>query len=203
MQQFEVRQATPGDRDTLYRIKRETIRPYVEQVWGWDEELQERRFCESYDHTATQVVVVDGLAVGLLRVSERESAVFIDQVEITPKYQSQGIGTSLINDLLARGRPVELGVLKVNVDARRLYERLGFRVTGETETHYNMRAERHSIATHSAPPCSVAAPIRHVKELGLSMRLQKMMRFVAYMDFTKFVSLLKLRASSSLGRQVG
>ena len=141
MQQFEVRQATPGDRDTLYRIKRETIRPYVEQVWGWDEELQERRFCESYDHTTTQVVVVDGLAVGLLRVSERESAVFIDQVEITPKYQSQGIGTSLINDLLARGRPVELGVLKVNVDARRLYERLGFRVTGETETHYNMRAE--------------------------------------------------------------
>ena len=86
-------------------------------------------------------MVVDGLAVGLLRVSERESAVFIDQVEITPKYQSQGIGTSLINDLLARGRPVELGVLKVNVDARRLYERLGFRVIGETETHYHMRAE--------------------------------------------------------------
>ena len=141
MQQFEVRQATPGDRDTLYRIKREAMRPYVEQVWGWDEELQERRFCESYDHTATQVVVVDGLAVGLLRVSERESAVFIDQVEITPKYQGQGIGTSLINDLLARGRLVELGVLKVNVDARRLYERLSFRVIGDTETHYNMRAE--------------------------------------------------------------
>ena len=141
MQQFEVRQATPGDRDTIYRIKRETIRPYVEQVWGWDEELQERRFCESYDHTATQVVVVDGLAVGLLRVSERESAVFIDQVEITPKYQGQGIGTALIKDIVARGRPVDLGVLKVNVDARRFYERLGFRVTGETETHYNMRAE--------------------------------------------------------------
>ena len=93
--------------------------------------------------TPTQVVVVDGLAVGLLRVSERESAVFIDQVEIVPKYQGQGIGTSLINDLLARGRPVELGVLKVNDDARRLYERLGFHVIGDTETHYNMRAERH------------------------------------------------------------
>ena len=95
-------------------------------------------------------MVVDGLAVGLLRVSERESAVFIDQVEITPKYQGQGIGTSLINDLLARGRPVDLGVLKVNVDARRFYERLGFRVTGETETHYNMRADRyHPTQAHS------------------------------------------------------
>ena len=131
MQQFEVRQATPGDRDTLYRIKREAMRPYVEQVWGWDEELQERRFCESYDHTATQVVVVDGRAVGILRVSERESAVFIDQIEIVPKYQGQGIGTALIKDIVARGRPVDLGVLKVNVDARRFYERLGFRVTGK------------------------------------------------------------------------
>ena len=141
MQQFEVRQATPGDRDTLYRIKREAMRPYVEQVWGWDEEYQERRFRESYDHSETQVVLVDGIAVGLLRVSESESAVFIDQVEIVPDYQGQGIGTSLINDLLARGRPVELGVLKVNADARRLYERLGFRVIDDNETHYHMRAE--------------------------------------------------------------
>ena len=86
-------------------------------------------------------MVVDGHAIGYLGVSERESAVFIDQVEITPKYQGRGIGTALINDLLARGRPVELGVLKMNGDARRLYERLGFRVTGETERHYHMRGE--------------------------------------------------------------
>ena len=65
MQQFEVRQATPGNRDTLYRIHREAMRPYVEQVWGWDEEYQERRFRESYDHSETQFVLVDGIAVGL------------------------------------------------------------------------------------------------------------------------------------------
>ena len=34
--------------------------------------------------------------------------------------------------------PVELQVLKVN-PARRLYGRLGFQVTGETETHYLMQ----------------------------------------------------------------
>ena len=84
---------------------------------------------------------MDGLAVGLLRVSESESAVFIDQVEIVPDYQGQGIGTSLINNLLALGRPVELGVLKVNDDAGRLYERLGFRVISDNEKHYQMRAE--------------------------------------------------------------
>ncbi len=117
------------------------MRPYVEQIWGWDEEFQERRFRESYDHTETQVVVVDGQAIGLLGVSEREGATFIDQIEIVPDYQGRGIGTALINEVLARGRPVELAVLKVNVDARRLYERLGFRVTCETDSHYHMRAE--------------------------------------------------------------
>ena len=141
MQQFEVRQATPGDRDRLYRIRRAAMRPYVEQIEGWDEEFQERRFRESFDHTKTQVVVKDGHAIGLLGVSECEWATFIDQIEIVPEYQGRGIGTALINNVLARGCPVELDVLKVNVDARRLYERLGFRVTAETERHYHMRAE--------------------------------------------------------------
>ncbi len=38
----------------------------------------------------------------------------------------------------SRGVPVRLRVLKVN-PARRLWERLGFRVARETETHYEMR----------------------------------------------------------------
>jgi RimJ/RimL family protein N-acetyltransferase len=57
--------------------------------------------------------------------------------------QRQGIGTSVIQQVLdeARrsGKPVALQVLKVN-PARRLYERLGFSVTGENETLYFMKA---------------------------------------------------------------
>jgi RimJ/RimL family protein N-acetyltransferase len=47
----------------------------------------------------------------------------------------------LIRDVLSHRRPVELGVFKINVRARRLYERLGFTVVGETETHHRMRWE--------------------------------------------------------------
>ena len=93
------------------------MRTYVERVWGWDEEFEVQRFHQRYDHAATQVVVVDGREIGFLRVSENEIATSIDQVEIVPKYQGQGIGTSLINDLLARGRPVDLG--RVEGECRR------------------------------------------------------------------------------------
>jgi len=42
-------------------------------------------------------------------------------------------------DLWTTRLPAGLRVLKVNVGARRLYQRLGFVIVGETETHYDMR----------------------------------------------------------------
>jgi ribosomal protein S18 acetylase RimI-like enzyme len=52
-------------------------------------------------------------------------------------------GTAVMRRVLAeaasRGLPVTLQVLKANEGARRLYERLGFQVTGQVEHHLRMR----------------------------------------------------------------
>jgi ribosomal protein S18 acetylase RimI-like enzyme len=45
----------------------------------------------------------------------------------------------VLDEARRSGKPVALQVLKVN-PARRLYERLGFSVTGENETLYFMKA---------------------------------------------------------------
>ena len=59
-----------------------------------------------------------------------------------PGQQSRGIGTPIITDLLAEatgaGLPVALSVEKDNPRARSLYLRLGFEVTGETDTAFGM-----------------------------------------------------------------
>lgn len=59
-----------------------------------------------------------------------------------PAYQRRGIGAAILRDVIAEaragGHAVALRVLKVN-PARRLYERLGFAVVGESDTHYLMR----------------------------------------------------------------
>ena len=47
-----------------------------------------------------------------------------------------------MRELLAEGRPVVLKVTKLNAGARRLYERLDFRVTSEDGDSFRMRAER-------------------------------------------------------------
>ncbi len=139
---FSVRPATDEDFENLYRIHREAMKPYVEQVWGWDDDVQERRFRHRFgDGSTTQVVLSEGREIGFLRSGDRNGAIFIAQISIAPGYQGRGIGTSLIRDVLSRGLPVPLRVFKVNTRARQLYERLGFVVTGETETHHEMRWE--------------------------------------------------------------
>jgi ribosomal protein S18 acetylase RimI-like enzyme len=139
-----LRPATRDDYDFLWALLVDTLRSYVEATWGWDEAYQRARFRDHFDPARHDIVLVDGVAVGVLRVERRESFIFLSNIGITPAYQGRGIGTRLIQDLLeearARGMSVELQVLKVN-PARALYERLGFVVVDESETHWQMRWE--------------------------------------------------------------
>jgi ribosomal protein S18 acetylase RimI-like enzyme len=62
-----------------------------------------------------------------------------------PEFQGRGLGTTILGDVIEHARmgrrPVSLQVLKVN-PARRLYERLGFVISGESETHFQMRLQK-------------------------------------------------------------
>ena len=63
-------------------------------------------------------------------------------VSVAPAVQRRGIGAALIRSLLdeasVAGKRVHLDVLRAN-PARRLYERLGFRVVAEDTHSYLMR----------------------------------------------------------------
>jgi ribosomal protein S18 acetylase RimI-like enzyme len=87
------------------------------------------------------VVEVNGAIAGLLEVEHASDHVFLTNIELAPRFQGTGIGSSIIqalqDDARGRGTPVRLQVLKVN-PAHQLHQRLGFGQTGETETHYQM-----------------------------------------------------------------
>jgi ribosomal protein S18 acetylase RimI-like enzyme len=140
---YHLRPATHDDHDFLYRLHEAAMGDLIAQVWGWDDAWQERFFDEHFDPSGSRIVVVDDADVGVVAVEWRDDAAFIGNVEILPDYQGRGLGAAILRDVIAaaaaRGLPVTLGVLKMN-PARRLYERLGFTITGETETHCQMRA---------------------------------------------------------------
>ena len=95
MTQFSLRQATAEDRDRLYAIQREGMRPYVEQTWGWDEDFQRDRFRQGFDPEATQVVLSGGREVGFVRTEEKEGLVSLVQIYVASGHRRRGIGTAL------------------------------------------------------------------------------------------------------------
>jgi len=137
-----LRPATSDDLEFLYTVVRESMGRYIEQTFGaWDEEAQRRRFETSTPPESHEIVLLDGEPAGCLKVRHTPVAVRLDRVFLLPEFQGRGIGTGLIREQMgiaeAKGLPLRLQLLRVN-PARRLYERLGFRLTGETETHYLM-----------------------------------------------------------------
>jgi ribosomal protein S18 acetylase RimI-like enzyme len=139
---IQLRETSQNDAEFLYRLHRVAMQAYVLQTWGqWDEVWQYRYFSENFDSSICQIIVVDKKDVGVISVLRRETDIFLRHIEVLPEYQRQGIGTQLILSLAveasAKTLPLTLQVLKVN-PAQELYERLGFLITSETDTHYLM-----------------------------------------------------------------
>ena len=139
---ISYRSALENDLDFLYSLHVATMREYVDQVWGWDDVYQESLFQKNYIPANIQIITSDGKDIGMLSIEERENDIFLRTIEIHPNLQRKGSATTIIKNILAKGlqknKPVFLQVLKVN-PARQLYERLGFAIIEETNTHYKMQ----------------------------------------------------------------
>jgi ribosomal protein S18 acetylase RimI-like enzyme len=140
---YQLRPATDNDYDFFCRLQIAAMKEYVIQTYGWDDAVQERYLRRKFARREHQIIVVDGHDVGVLEVNRTEDAMVLVNIQIMPEYQRRGLGTAVIRDVLAdasrQGLPSALWVMKVN-PARELYERLGFEIVEETDTHYKMEA---------------------------------------------------------------
>lgn len=142
---YQLRPAVPEDRDWIYACKAASVRPYVESIWGWDEAFQRRDFDGDFGSIGQfRVIEAAGQPIGFLQVLEVEDCVEVAELHLAPDRRGQGIGSSILRRLLAdcrnQGRTLRLGCFKENHRAKALYQRLGFRQTAETETHYVLEA---------------------------------------------------------------
>jgi ribosomal protein S18 acetylase RimI-like enzyme len=150
---YRIRPATPDDVGFLADVVVEATRAQGRLPGGFDERLWRTGFHEwtmeqvqdrSPDRM-TSVVEVDNERAGRLRVTRTVGCIELCGIQLRPGFQRHGIGTAIIEDLKAQaaaaGIPLDLGVEKDNPDARKLYERLGFVRTGETDQEYKLRWE--------------------------------------------------------------
>lgn len=84
-----------------------------------------------------RVRVLDGKVVGYILYIKQADRLHVAHIAVKPECRSLGLGREMILSLADRARCyVTLHVRKSNLDAQRLYHRLGFEVVRELPHHY-------------------------------------------------------------------
>ena len=138
-----MRPASGQDRTFLYALHRSTMRDVIEQTWGWDEAGQRANFQRRFDGYTVSIIEIGSRAVGSLWLERKPDSLYIHDLQVAPAYQGRGIGTAVVEMVIEQGAacglPIVLSVVLANPQARDLYERLGFRVTGVEPPFVRMR----------------------------------------------------------------
>ncbi len=143
---IDLRNVNESDYDFVYKVKKEAYKKYVEQYFGhWNEEQQLeyfKAFVEKYKAGA-YIITLDGCDIGFYNGIVHEDRYEIGNICIIPEYQNKGIGTAILKELLSKNEDKMIGLqyFKSN-PVGSLYERLGFKIVGETAYHFQMVKDR-------------------------------------------------------------
>lgn len=132
--------ASDGDLDGVLQVEAESFtNPWTREMYAW--ELQNRSVCHIYV-VRTEDCAVAGFCAFWLVFDE----IHINNLALRPNFRAQGMGTALLQHVLAEARRLgarraTLEVRPSNASARRLYERFGFYVAGTRRNYYSNPVE--------------------------------------------------------------
>ncbi|MGH9254731.1 MAG: ribosomal protein S18-alanine N-acetyltransferase [Vicinamibacterales bacterium] len=127
--------ADEHDLEGVLEVEAESFtNPWTRDMYAW--ELQNRSMCHIF-LARTEDCRVAGFCAFWLVFDE----IHINNMALRPGFRQQGIGTALLQRVLAEGRTLgarraTLEVRTSNETARRLYERTGFYVAGIRRNYY-------------------------------------------------------------------
>ncbi len=145
------RNAAPEDESFLFKLYAST-RTEELNAWGWDTQQQQAflkmqfqarqiSYRNQFPNNNYQIVLIQKLAVGAMLIIRNEAEIHLVDLALLPEYRDRGIGTFLLQNLLAEAaqtrKPVRLHVIQVN-RAFQLYQRLGFSTVGNNGIHLAM-----------------------------------------------------------------
>ena len=141
---YRLVDASSGDETWLENLRRRAYGDLFDATWGgWDEARHSRQFSAFMKRGHISIIEADGVRVGMLQLIEQNDTVEVVELQIDPSHQGQGLGTSVLLDVIseaeAEGRTVRLSVGLKNERAIRLYKRLGFLSQRQSDTHCHMR----------------------------------------------------------------
>jgi GNAT superfamily N-acetyltransferase len=151
---FSLRPETRRDETFLLELYSQTRAEEV-KLFGWTEEqtraflrmqfeAQAAHYGRTYPDADFDLVESGGEPIGRLYVHRGEAVITLIDISLLARWRGAGIGSTLIGGLLAESDrqqiPIDLHVANGN-PAARLYQRLGFAVTGDAGLYRQMRRE--------------------------------------------------------------
>jgi ribosomal protein S18 acetylase RimI-like enzyme len=142
---LSLREATVEDEPFLLEVYASTRIEELEGL-GWDDN-QKQVFIKmqflarerSYPRVDNRIILLNGRPVGRMMVDRDDASILLRDIALLTEYRNAGIGSRLIQDLMkeatAAGKPIDLHVVSTS-PAVRLYERLGFRLSGDETAAY-------------------------------------------------------------------
>ena len=146
---YRIRKAISDDEQRIRELFIEMLKTiyHTEDVEGYESGYLDRYWTNGEDvlFAAEDNEVVAYLAVEVHREDEMDY-VYLDDLSVTEKYRSQGIGSSLIHDAEAYAQEIGIQhilfhVEKSNTEAFRLYVRLGYKIFRDDGNRYLMKKD--------------------------------------------------------------
>ena len=142
-----LRPVDPDDEDFLYELFCQTLGDDLTTLDAAQRaailriqfKAQLHTYSAQFPRADHQIIMLDDRVIGRVLVERTEAEHCGVDIALLPEYRSGGIGTMLIQELLdeaaGAGKPFRISVVRTN-PALHLYDRLGFKTTGESLTHF-------------------------------------------------------------------
>jgi ribosomal protein S18 acetylase RimI-like enzyme len=138
---LELVPGTRADEAFGYDVKKAAEGAYISEFWGWDEDAQVKWHRRDWEEQRPLLIVHNESPIGTISILAGEDDIRVAHFFIAPAYQNQGVGTFLLEQVLADAdgarKVVRLSVLENN-PARGLYERHGFCVVDSSDHFLHM-----------------------------------------------------------------
>lgn len=139
---YTCRKAEQTEKEAIFELYCLVMRSYISEIWGWNDQWQENDFSSHFDPKGITLVYKEQELAGYSHVENRDGQLFIRIIVVHPLHQRKGIGSKLLESVIASGKEqsksIGLEVFKINDEAKKFYERYGFKVKDETSSSYVM-----------------------------------------------------------------
>lgn len=141
-----LRTACDKDFTFAHDVYFETMQWIIERLFGWDLAREDKHFAQFFKIDEVRIITANEQDVGWIQEQVENTTINLGSFYVIPTMQRRGIGTQVLQMLLARARnqskAITLAVVKIN-PALHFYEKHGFRITHEDEHKFYLRADPH------------------------------------------------------------